>query len=106
MLNMPVLAKNCGFPAGNGERSAKSRMIAGRLPTFYMSDFSILGLLVDRVDDAVRIMEAKRVKVIRDGCTVEVEVNGPDHLTNIVRFLANEGIDCQVSDLIDEVYQG
>lgn len=106
MLKMPVLAGSGNCPAGSGERSARSRMIADRLPVFYMSDFSILGLLVDKLEEAVRLMEASNLRVMHDGPCVEVAVNGPDHLAGIVRFLVNEGIECQVSDLIDEVYQG
>lgn len=103
---MPVLAKSGNGKAGNGEETARSRMIADRLPIFYMSDFSILGLLVDRLEESVRLMESNGVRVTRNGYCVEASVAGPDHLTNIVRLLTGDGIDCQVSDLIDEVYQG
>jgi hypothetical protein len=75
------------------------------LPKNYMSDFSWMGLVVASYDDARQVLE-KRFKVAQGPIGLEVEVEDTSRLTEVVRALTEKGIDCTVSDIVAQVYQG
>jgi hypothetical protein len=75
------------------------------LPRDYMSDFSWTGLVVGSYDDARQVLE-RRFKLTQGPMGVEVEVEDTSRLAEVVRALTEEGIDCTVSDIVTQVYQG
>jgi hypothetical protein len=70
-----------------------------------MSDFSWMGLVVASYDDARQVLE-KRFKLVRGPVGLEVEVENASRLAEVVRALTEKGIDCTVSDIVAQVYQG
>ncbi|NNL75661.1 MAG: hypothetical protein HKO68_04920 [Desulfobacterales bacterium] len=76
------------------------------LPTFYMSDYSRLGLRVGRLNDALQAVEAKKIAVIRGSEGFEITIDGADQLNEIFELFKQKGIDCEITDTIDQVYQG
>jgi hypothetical protein len=76
------------------------------LPASYMSEYSVLGLVVDEIDRAIEILMRNGLQINREEFGAEVEIIGPEQLPDVVRILAEAGIDCSIGDVIDSVYQG
>ena len=76
------------------------------LPEFYMNDYSVLGLLVASLDRAHQVLTDKDFAVDKKAEHLEVDVHRADQLSEIVNLLSQNGIDCGVSDIVDQVYQG
>lgn len=74
-------------------------------PLFYMNDFSRLGLVVNRLAEALAVLRA-------DGCIVGgeeapgVEIADHRQLARVLWVLGAHGHSCEMSDLISCVYQG
>ena len=75
-------------------------------PLFYMNDFSQLGVLVDRLENAKKVLEQKGYPVVcaDNGC--RLEVNTPEQLVAVCSLLTANQITCELADLVSCVYQG
>jgi len=76
------------------------------LPVRYMGDFSIPGILVDRLPEAIRLLEEHRFEIITQNRCSEIVTNDLQHLRELFGVLDNEGIDYGFADLADRIYQG
>ncbi len=76
------------------------------MPVDYMNDFSVLGILVDRLPEATRLLEEHRFQiVVRKHCT-EIVTSGIQQLRDLFDTLDNGGIEFGVADLAESIYQG
>jgi hypothetical protein len=71
-----------------------------------MSDYSVLALLVDKFQDTVRLLEEHRYFFSKSSAAVEVAIENADHLLKMLRLLKTDGIDCTLTDIADQIYQG
>jgi len=76
------------------------------LPDFYMEDYSVLGLLVANLDQAHRVLADKDYAVRNTSTHLKVKFDGANQMAEIVNLLIQNGIDCQIADLVDQIYQG
>ena len=76
------------------------------LPVFYMSDYSILGLLVATLDGARQVLSDHKFSVIDKSDHLEVNIDRVAQMHEITALLDQNGIDCGISDIVDQVYQG
>ena len=76
------------------------------LPVFYMSDYSILGLLVANLDGARQILADHKFAVIDKSDHLEVNIDRAAQMREITTLLDQNGIDCGLSDIVDQIYQG
>ena len=76
------------------------------LPNFYMEDYSVLGLLVTNLDRACRVLVHKNYAVCKKSDHLKVEFDGVDQISEIIDLLIQNGIDCGIADIVDQVYQG
>lgn len=73
-------------------------------PLFYMNDFSRLGLVVNRLAEALVVLRAEGFAVTEEAAGVEIVDH--HHLARVLRVLGAQGHSCEMSDLISCVYQG
>ena len=106
MPRIPVLAKGRKTSDKNPALGSESSALARPLPIFYMSDYSVLGLRVDRLDEAVRVIEKAGFSVVNDVGDLEVVIDHVSRLEEIVQLLKQNGIECEVADVVSCVYQG
>jgi hypothetical protein len=94
------------FPVIQKHSRALSAAHHRPLPDFYMADFSILGFRVSDCDRAIQILNQHHfpLKRIHDG--VEVGVDGPGQIQEAVRLLKGGGLDCDIADVAEGLYQG
>ena len=76
------------------------------LPAFYMSDYSVLGLKVARLDKAHRVLSENNFKVVHKSDHLQVTIDGAARIEAILNLFNQSGLDCTVADIIDQVYQG
>ena len=74
-------------------------------PMFYMNDFSRLGLVVNRLAEAVALLRVAGFTVSEEEAA-GVEIADQRHLTRALELLGAHGHSCEMSDLISCVYQG
>ncbi len=75
-------------------------------PLFYMNDFSQMGLVVDKLDQAVQVLENNGYRVVSNAQGSALEVINREQLTAIFDTLTKHQVDFETADLISCVYQG
>ncbi|MGB5619426.1 MAG: hypothetical protein WBM78_21495 [Desulfobacterales bacterium] len=75
------------------------------LPICYMSDYSVLALLVDKFQETVRLLEEHRYFLSKSSA-VEVVIENAEHMRKMFQLLQTGGIDFTLSDIADQIYQG
>ena len=97
MIALPILTKN---------QSRRECLKNRNLPANYMSDFTVLGFVVNRLDAALRILAEHNFEVLgnRDGYRIKIE--GTGRMTELADVLTRAGIDLSLADIVDQVYQG
>jgi hypothetical protein len=76
------------------------------LPLCYMSDYSVLALLVDKFQKTVRLLEEHRYFFSKSAPAVEVVIENAAHMRKMLRLLKAGGIDLTLTDIADQFYQG
>ena len=75
-------------------------------PLFYMNDFSRLGLVVNRLTEALEVLKTGgfRVRSGEDGHAVEVD--NPSQAQKVCAILATGRLEVEIADLVSCAYQG
>ena len=89
-----------------GHNPVKSYADCHPLPASYMSEYSVLGLVVDKFDQAIRTLSGNGLHVTREVFGAEIDIGNSARISEIVEMLLRAGIYCSISDVIDSVYQG
>ena len=76
------------------------------LPDFYMEDYSRLGLLVASLDRAYQILVDHDFTMHQKSEHFEITVDHAYQMPEIINLLGQNGIDCVMADIVDQVYQG
>jgi hypothetical protein len=94
------------FPIINKHGRSPVASLHRQLPTFYMEDYSIIGFKVCDCDHAVRILDQHQfpLKYIEQG--VEVRIDDPLHIKEVISLLKSQGLECEIADVADAMYQG
>ena len=94
---LPILQKNSNQRACLGNKN---------LPANYMSDYSVMGLVVGRLDAALRVLKEKKYGVHKKSDGYEITIDSAGRMSEIVNLLHQNGIDYTLADIVDQVYQG
>ena len=76
------------------------------LPPFYMEDYTVLGLRVGDLAEAVRILEKNGIRVAKSPGHIEVSFEQRYQIPHVVQLLNVNGISCGMADIVEHVYQG
>ncbi len=106
MPKIPIISKNIDESGRDLGQCRSGHGLARPLPVCYMSDYSVLGLLVDRYEDTLRVLDEARFSVSEEGGDREVAIDYPGRLEEIVGTLRTHGIHCEFADVVSGVYQG
>lgn len=75
------------------------------LPSFYMEDFTILGFTVPRIEPAREILKKAGYRVTDKICGSEIEVDSPGDIVSIRDLLMKSGMNVELGDIADTMYQ-
>ena len=97
MKRIPIIPRNLDSPLCE---------LGVKLPVDYMGDYSVMGLKVGRYREAVRILAENRFSITTASRFSEIELQGPGQVADVVRVLRAHRIDCGLTDIADQLYQG
>jgi hypothetical protein len=106
MGKIPILAKDGGKSAEDPGQPRGCYPLARPLPNFYMADYSVMGLLVDKLEEALRVLGENGFSVLAETGDLEVAIDHPGELQDLVRLLKENGIGCEINDVVSGIYQG
>ncbi len=76
------------------------------LPVFYMNDYSVLGLQVSDLDLAYQVLADQHIAIKRKTDHLEIRIERTGQMPEIVSLLDLNGINCGITDIADQIYQG
>ena len=76
------------------------------LPTFYMGDYTVLGLRVQNLGAASQLLEKNGIALLSKQGYIELSVENTDQIPQIVQMLNTHHIPCEIADIVEHVYQG
>ena len=90
------------------DKNSKQRICLGNknLPANYMEDYSVIALVVSRLEAALRILKDKKFDIRKSGDGFEIAFNGTGRISELVDLLKQNKIDYTLADIADQVYQG
>ena len=101
MRFLPLVAK----PGIQG-LSSSDAVFTGSLPAFYMNDYSVMGLRVSDCDAAFALLADRRYAVTHRQGGRGVAIRSAADIQRIVGLLAKNGLDAEVADVAEQIYQG
>lgn len=97
MAYYPIVQKNDRPTATAGPRL---------LPTFYMEDFSVLGLRVKDCDQAVRLLDKNAFSLKWADGNMMVNIETASRMHEVMQLLNADGLTCEIADIAETMYQG
>lgn len=97
MAYYPIVQKNDRPVATSGHRL---------LPTFYMQDFSVIGFRVNDCDQAIRLLDRHAFSLKREGRDIEIDIAGASQMHAVMKLLNGYGLECEIADIAEGMYQG
>ena len=76
------------------------------LPTFYMADYSRIGLRVGSLNKALQAVEEKKLAVVKGAEGFEIAIDGANQIYEIFELFKQKDIDCEITDIVHQIYQG
>lgn len=76
------------------------------LPSFYMEDYTVLGLRVRDLVEAVRVLEKNGICIYKNPGYSELSLEQKDQIPHIIQLLKANDISCVMADIVEQVYQG
>ena len=97
MLRLPIIPS---------ESDATVYLPDNSFPSFYMEDFTVLGLRVGNLDAAVRLLEKTGITIFKSPGYSELSIQQRDQIPHIIQLLNANDISCTIADIVEQVYQG
>ena len=97
MLRLPILPD---------ELDDTSYLPDSSLPSFYMEDYTVLGLRVGNLDAALGLLENNGISILKSASYSELSINQSEQIPHIVQLLIANDISCVIADIVEQVYQG
>ena len=76
------------------------------LPSFYMEDYTVLGLRVGDLAEAVRVLEESGISIYKNSGYSELSFEQRDEIPPIIQLLNANDISCIMADIVEQIYQG
>jgi len=76
------------------------------LPLFYMNDYSKIGLQVSSYEEALNILRRNHYMVSEKPSWSELVIQNIGDIPLVIGLLSDNGIECQMTDLVTCIYQG
>ena len=76
------------------------------LPSFYMEDYTVLGLRVGDLDAALRLLQKNGISIFKSPGYGELSIQQRDQIPRIIELLNANDISCAIADIVEQVYQG
>lgn len=71
-----------------------------------MGDFSLMGLRVDKLQKARQILIENGIRVVEKNGDFKAATDDRSRAGEIIQLLRDHGVECGITDLVTQVYQG
>ena len=75
------------------------------LPSNYVEDFTLMGFIVDRYQEALTILTNDSYQLVEQQGGADIYIDSPQDLQQIKTLLRANNIRCDFSDIADSLYQ-
>jgi hypothetical protein len=106
MGTIRILSRKRFYADRELESFSGSYLSESSLPFFYMSDYSVLGLLVDDLPLAVRVLKNGSITLGGIGHNQESATIRSGDFLRTVQLLHEMGVGYDVADVVHGIYQG
>lgn len=90
----------------SGDLQSRGKYLDSRtLPDNYMADFTLMGFVVDRYQEARTLLISAGYRVDEQEGGSDIRITRPRHLQEIKALLTAHDIQCDFSDVADTLYQ-
>lgn len=103
MWRVPLLQCKSDGPADRSLCSLGYHSVKRALPEAYMSDYSVIGLLVENHTEAVRVLKEHHFEMTPE---MEILLDSPSQLPQVTALLSIAGVAWEIADTVGGVYQG
>lgn len=76
-----------------------------QIPVNYMSDFTIMGFIVDRFEDALTLLHTAGYHIDIHKTGADIIIENSNDLPGIQALFSQNEIHCDYSDIADTIYQ-
>jgi hypothetical protein len=76
------------------------------LPVFYMSDYSIMALRVNKYHKAIQMLENLNFRLDKSSTGVNLISDNFGQIEKVIRLLQDNRIQYDLSDIVTRIYQG
>ena len=97
MAKIVLIADDC--------RSKAVFLESCQLPDFYMADFSIQAFAVRQYDDACDLLRRAGYRLLDKAASADILIDHAGQLVAISSLFAHNGIQAELSDIADSLYQ-
>ena len=88
------------------DTNSRGKYLANReLPNNYMADFTLMGFVVDRYQEAITVLTKSRYRLDEQEGGTDIAISTPLDLLEIKEILTANNISCDFSDIADTIYQ-
>jgi hypothetical protein len=106
MSAIPIFSRERFYRERESGNCSGSYLSESSLPFFYMSDYSVLGLLVDDLPLAVQALEGGNIALDRSILDQEIVTIGSRDFLRAVQLLYDVGVRSDIIDVVYGIYQG
>lgn len=106
MPRIPIIPRNLDGSGQDLGQCRGSHALARPLPAFYMSDYSVLGLLVDRYEETLKVLAEAKFSIVEQAGDREVAIDHAGDLQQVLGVLRKNSIACEFADVVSGIYQG
>ena len=106
---MPPWRKDClmpRLPIVSNQLNTALCLRNSLLPTFYMEDYSVLGLRVGDLGAARQVLEENGITLLKKQGYIELSVDNKEQIPHIIQMLESKEILCEIAVIVEHVYQG
>lgn len=97
MARLPILPDN--------DEELASYLFDRQLPSNYMADFSIMGFVVDSVEQALPLLVAQGFTLHQSPTAAEIQINSLSDVPRIHDLLLEHNIEASFRDVAETIYQ-
>ena len=94
------------YPIVNKNQTQMEGLHHKELPKTYMEDFSVLGFRVNDCERVLGILDKASFDLKRSHGGAYVKIENAAHVKDVVQLLHANGMNCEVTDVAQGMYQG
>lgn len=94
------------YPVIRKQEPLESAIDQREMPIFYMQDYTVLGFRVNDCDQALAVLDRHAFSIRHGHGSKGVEIETAARVRAVVQLLVDNGLECEIADIAEGIYQG